>query len=79
MNANDARAVMQVLARTIDDFLNGKADPKRVGFALLVFPLNGPEGQRTNYVSNGRRNDMLAALKEVIARFEGRHQEGGNA
>lgn len=40
------------------------------GFALLVFSF-GDFG-RMNYISNAERPDMLAALKEFIARAEGR-------
>ena len=39
---------------------------------LLIAPTNAPEGARTNYVSNANRADMLSALKEIVARFEGR-------
>ena len=42
-----------------------------MGFTLLVFPLNNPEG-RMNYISNARREDMLVAMKEFIANMEGR-------
>ena len=65
---------MQVAAQTLDDFFNGPQRPRRVGFALFVFPLDMPEGARTNYVANCNRNDMIVAMKEVLARFEGRHQ-----
>jgi hypothetical protein len=75
----DSELVMQTMAKTIDGFLNGNTNPKRVGFAILVFPFDGPANARTNYVSNADRNDMIVALKEVVARFEGRRQEGGNA
>jgi hypothetical protein len=75
----DTEMVMQTMAKTIDGFLNGKADPKRIGFAILVFPFDAPEGTRTNYVSNADRDDMITALKEVVARFEGRVQTGGKA
>jgi len=47
----------------------------KFGFALFVFPLGEGEG-RMNYISNARREDMLAALKEFIARNEGRFEEG---
>ena len=47
------------------------------GFALLVFRLgDAEEGDRMNYISNIRREDMLAAMKEFIARAEGRYEEG---
>lgn len=39
---------------------------------LLVSPFGAPEGARTNYISNARRQDMLSALREVVGRFEGR-------
>ena len=39
---------------------------------LLVTPFDAQAGARTNYISNGCREDMLAALKEIVARFEGR-------
>lgn len=44
--------------------------PKDYGFTLLIFK-KGDEG-RMNYISNARREDMLSALKELIANFEGR-------
>ena len=42
------------------------------GVLLLLYPLNAPAGARTNYISNCKRSDMLVAMKEVVARFEGR-------
>jgi hypothetical protein len=38
------------------------------GFALIVFNL-GPGGHCT-YTSNGQRQDMVAALKELLAHLE---------
>lgn len=66
--------VMQRLAKKADRALNGKTQgaPRRNGFVILAFPFDGPEGQRVNYVSNANREDMIAAMKEIIARFEGR-------
>lgn len=79
------RELMNMLAETLDEVFNGKPEPgraKTVAFALLVYP-NGEriEGTgRVNYISNGERADMLVALKELIARWEGRvPDEGGNA
>ncbi len=72
---------MQALAGGIDAALNGKKR-RRWGFALLVFPLfDIPDNQRGgNYVSNSKREDMIAAMKEWIARQEGHyHETGGNA
>lgn len=53
--------------------------PHGYGFALLIFGTDTTEG-RMNYISNAKREDMLAALKELIARFEGNYpDEPGNA
>ena len=61
--------VMNSLARGIDKILNAGA-PEKWGFALIVFgeKLDG----RINYICNDDRQDMLVALKEFIARNEGR-------
>ncbi len=75
----DTANMMQSMASALDDVLNEKGKPKKNGFVLLVFPFDGPEGQRTNYVSNGQRQDVVVALKEVIARFEGQAQQNGRA
>lgn len=71
------RAMMNGLADGLDDILNSDPTAPRVGFALLVFPLNQPG--RMNYVSNGHRSDMIVALKEFLARNEGQYFEGGKA
>jgi hypothetical protein len=66
---------MQEMAAAVDQALNGTTRPKPTGFVLLVFPFNGPAGARVNYVSNGERRDVLVAMKEVIARWEGNYAE----
>lgn len=47
---------------------------ERYGFALLMFALGEGEDHRMNYVSNCDRADMLASMKEFIARAEGRYE-----
>ena len=42
------------------------------GVVLFVFPIGAEEGNRVNYISNVPRSDMVAALREVLARFESR-------
>ena len=70
---------MNALAQGIDEILNGKAPPapqqwnKNNGFVLLTFAF-GDNG-RVNYISNGDRPDMLAMLREYLARAEGRYAE----
>lgn len=70
---------LKALASGIDRILNGEArGPDRAnGFVLLAFPFGSQDGRRVNYISNAERADMLAALKEIVARFEGRVQETG--
>ena len=67
-------ARMKAVARTVDEFFNGdkKGPARTVGFCLLVFPFGGDPGQRVNYMSNANRQDMIVAMKELIANFEGR-------
>ena len=65
---------MDRLARDIDRGLNGRAKgkDKRFGFLLLVAEFNKIEDGRVNYISNGERADMIAMMKEYLARLEGR-------
>ena len=67
------RAMMNRLADALSKAFPG------TGFVLLQFPFGGPDKARVNYISNANREDMLAALKEITARFEGQHHEGGRA
>ena len=53
--------VAAVLDRAFDGF----------GFVLLVYQHESADG-RMNYISNTQREDMIVAMKELIANFEGR-------
>lgn len=75
----DTKNFMQALASGIDEILNGNSLPKKNGFVVLVFPFDQVDGARTNYVSNCDRKDIIAALKEVTARFEGSPHQTGRA
>ena len=72
------REAMNRLAIALDIYLNGDAqgntqkDERQYGFALLVFDFGNADRARMNWISNGKRVDMLVALKEMVARFEGR-------
>lgn len=57
--------LLQRIAKALDEGLGGQ------GFCLLLFPLDS-EGGRIAYVSNADRDDMLTAMREFIARHEGR-------
>lgn len=71
--------LMRGIAGGLDKVLNGDRDPKPNGFVLLVFPEDGEHGARTNYISNCPRSDVIAAMKEVLARFEGQPLTPGSA
>jgi hypothetical protein len=64
---------MHAIAHTLDEFLNGTEGEKLTGFCVLMFPFGdgNPSRDRINYISNANRQDMLIALKELVARFEG--------
>lgn len=71
----ELRKQMNVLAKFLDEILNGedvalKRTSRKYGFALLTFDFGS--GGRMNWISNANRADMLVALKELIANFEGR-------
>lgn len=74
----EARSAMNVLAEVIDKALNGPKGekPRQWGFALLVFQFGVPDdSHRMNYIGNGQRDDVLVAIKELAARWEGRYAE----
>lgn len=66
------RAHMNDLAARLDAEFNPPPRARSVGFALLVFEFGKTDGGRVNYISNGAREDMIAAMKEWLARAEGR-------
>lgn len=76
---DDTKRMMQAIAAGLDGILNGGSTEKRTGFVVLVFPFGEVKGARTNYVSNCDRADIIAALKEVTARFEGQARMEGKA
>jgi len=69
--------LMNTVARVLDETFNGKNKPKKVGFALLTYNMGEQlEGTgRINYICNGTRADVRVALKELLARWEGRYAE----
>jgi hypothetical protein len=58
------RNTMNAVAAVLADTFPG------VGFCLLVFEF-GARG-RMNYISNAGRDDMALALREILAKHEGR-------
>ena len=70
------RSIMNDYATVLDTMLNGPHRPKQWGFAVLVYPFDlGPGQDRINYIGNGKREDVLTAIKELAARWEGRYAE----
>lgn len=72
---------MNRIARAIDEAFNGKRKPNRkptVGFILLMAEFGKIDGGRVNYISNGEREDMIAMMREYLARVEGRYNEPPN-
>lgn len=62
-----ARAELEAYARQIAEALS-EALPEGLGFALLLF--NFGEGGNLAWISNARREDMVRALREQLARLE---------
>jgi hypothetical protein len=74
-------AMMNEIARNLDRAFNGnaKGTDRKIGFIMMVFDMNGEPGlvtdSRCNFISNGaNRQDVVALMKEMIARFEGQAQ-----
>ncbi len=63
------RQEMNEIAAILDGALNPRGVTK-TGFVLLVFDFE--PGSRMNYISNAERADMIVALRELVANFEGR-------
>jgi len=76
------RDQMNAVAAGLDEFFNGKAGGpgRKTGFVLMVFPFGEDSKGRCNYISNGAdRRDIVALMKEMIARFEGQPEMSGRA
>ncbi len=76
----DVKKLMNDIAVLLDNAMNGPNCPKgdrQWGFSLLMFGFDGADvdSSRMNYISNSGREDMLTAMKEFIARYEGNYVE----
>jgi hypothetical protein len=54
---------MQAVGRAVDREL-----PEGYGFFVLCFRFNAPEGTPGEYVSNAKRKDVVATMREFIER-----------
>jgi hypothetical protein len=69
---------MNRLARMLDMSFNDPSKPRKVCFVLLTTEFGDIRG-RVNYISNGRREDLVNTMKHLIARFEGQPDIKGHA
>ena len=58
---------VEALARALDAIIPEYTDGERKGFALLVFDFG--DGGNMQYCSNARREDMIAALRELLGKW----------
>jgi hypothetical protein len=74
------RELMNGLANALDEVFNGKMKGKdrKIGFVLMVFPLEDHDG-RCSYISNANRKDILTLFREQVKRFEGAPDVTGRA
>lgn len=75
---------MNAIAGFLDEHFNEDVKPPAVrttGFVLMVFAFGDVKGGRMNYISNANRKDIITALREQLAYFEGMpdDQKGGRA
>jgi hypothetical protein len=64
---DEVRAQMNGIAEVLAGVM-----PENWGFTLLMFEFGNVDNGRMNYISNAPREDMITALKELVANFEGR-------
>jgi hypothetical protein len=67
---------MRGAAAMLDDFFNPglRGEDRKIGFVLLAFPFGDTE-RGVNYIGNGKREEVLAALKELVTLFEQQEKE----
>ena len=70
INGAEAQILTERVMRELGDHLNKVIDAAfgKKGFALIIFDFNQPGV--SNYVSNAKREDMVAALRETANRLE---------
>lgn len=77
---NKTEMSMQLPADVTNAVLNGIGNEGSNCFIIMVCPLGQSQGCHVNYISNGQRDEVIAMLKEFVARQEGRYiATGGNA
>lgn len=80
--SKEYREKLNAIATLVDEIFNGtlRGPARQVGFVILQFPFGHADGARCNFISNGAdRRDIVALMKEMIARFEGQPELSGRA
>ena len=80
MKIEKSERMIKDIATALNDVLNGgaNADKPKVCFAVFCFNMMDVEedgASLVNYASNARREDVIVAVKEWLARQEGRFHE----
>jgi hypothetical protein len=70
---------MQAAMSALDEAWNDRAKgaDRKIGIVILTFPFGDVKDGRVNYIGNGQRDEVRVALKELLARWEGRYAETG--
>jgi hypothetical protein len=64
--------VLRTLAQAIEGLIN-RGDAHDNGFVLIVFPFGDDGDEReVRYLSNAEPDDVLALLRDQVARMEGK-------
>jgi len=61
---------MKALGVAIDEFINPDGKQSN-GFIVMMFKFGDTSAGRMNYLTNADRKDVITALKEQLAYFEG--------
>lgn len=66
------------IGKVLDRQLNDGSDARRLGFALLVFPINAPPGEHCSFIFHKEIHPktMVKLLKEAIASLETAEPQG---
>lgn len=77
--AMDAFLRNQGISRGVDAVLNGEncpEDQKKWAFAVVIYPMNGRDPGNVNFVQNAPIENMLMALRHLVALVDGSLRKG---
>lgn len=72
-DTDDLGAQVQRCGKLIDMVFNGSRTgmERMIGYALIVFPFNTPEG-KAQCVHTGTRKTVISGLKEIVRQWDGK-------